>query len=851
MSDTIGRLDAANATELRSISGSRATTMIGDQLADEPMIWIAGPPVIEAGLDGVGYPAPESRTGSIFTDAGDPTVSWYLPQLRLTTPDVTFAFGAVQDGADSEGRPFNRATIRFGIQQSVPDDVVAAQAATTDRVLRPIPVGSHAASMTLVSHAPDGSEQRTVISGRIEPVDPAGDPSAAERVLQMTVDGLVGPNVLLAFANLTETGTTEIRVDRAYETVRWVDVETTPPSSEGGTGEVLFTPDILLPIERLIELPPNTEPLAEPDPLSDPDPVAVAVVDAATVDTATVDTAVAPEPVTSDVIAQVDSGQDGTIEIAGVEQLVTVEAFSSGLMKRRRKGSSPVSGTRSFAARHKVVGPFTLRASGARPRTFGNLAADDRLLDVRLELEQNGTRLGDVFATDPPTTVPQRMAVRETATESSTILVGDVYGGPSHRPRFTLRAGDVERGIVDADDLEEFHTNQSEYIEITALGSVASRYPTLRALYLGQVSGTVLAIPGAYGIVRTRDGCAVSCDAVIDTAPSSASGCRFQVSCTLGPVVDPGDLARLSADLATEPSLAGRTLRLAMPTDLDRRTPSILQSGNVTNVQFGVGLTPGTFRLTMDVVDDDLPAVVKVNLLLAQLLATTPSLVGRLAVRLDDAHENTVTADVVLNLRVTSGTDDVVIVLDGAGRTTAVNTSPLPIRLISATGRSAAGITTVPLDIELPIAASALLPVPLDFQQVVVDRTLAIADPLPAGGLAKLVSIRAVTVAQVHHAIGFNAAGQITPDVGAVSITVALRDAPEVPVPTINLSAEHPIENTAVEVAVAFAVVGLVATVALSLSPTDGSAPYQRSMEHDFSAHPILTLTHDLLTRGA
>ena len=121
-------------------------------------------------------------------------------------------------------------------------------------------------------------------------------------------------------------------------------------------------------------------------------------------------------------------------------------------------------------------------------------------------------------------------------------------------------------------------------------------------------------------------------------------------------MVDPGDLARLAADLQALPSLAGRSLRLTLPTALDSKVPSVIQTSSATNPLFVGGLVPNTFALAWDVVDGDLPAVAAANQLLEQFADPhAQTLVGRIAVKLDDAHQPPVQADLILDVGVTSG----------------------------------------------------------------------------------------------------------------------------------------------------------------------------------------------------
>src|SRR5581483_6355245 len=63
----------------------------------------------------------------------------------------------------------------------------------------------------------------------------------------------------------------------------------------------------------------------------------------------------------------------------------------------------------------------------------------------------------------------------------------------SYRSRFTITTKDgVTRPIIDQNDLTGFATARSEFRELTSLGDVQSRFPTVRRLYLGQITGTVV-----------------------------------------------------------------------------------------------------------------------------------------------------------------------------------------------------------------------------------------------------------------------------------------------------------------------------------------------------------------------
>lgn len=441
------------------------------------------------------------------------------------------------------------------------------------------------------------------------------------------------------------------------------------------------------------------------------------------------------------------------------------------------------------------------------------------------------------------TTPGTRAAVREVAASTVSLPMGAKYGGPSYRPLLTLTADGVTRGIVSLEDLSTFHTTQSEYVELTVLGNVAATYPSLRAVYLGQVSGSVIAVPAAYGIARGVNGCAVALDAIVDPSPQSASGCRFQVSATLAPVVDPGDLARLATDLEMEPTLDGKDLHLSLPTLLTRDVPSTLQSSALSGTAFGVGLVPTTFRVTADVVDDDLPSVVKVNMLLAQLEASVvSSLTGRLALQLDDAHEP-VHADMVLNLRTTAASDDIAIVLEEQGAAVS-NRGPHEVVLTRQTTHAEAGYVSEVLNLHVAAGTSVALTVPPGTDEVLLDRTLALPEDVPAADMDLYVRMTVTNVQSVHHVLGVNAIGQLAGlGLTKLVVTIALRGVNSgTALPEITLTPSHELEQVTVQVPIASVLKGLTADVVLT-GETGQEAAWSRQLLHDFLTTPLLVLT--------
>lgn len=417
---------------------------------------------------------------------------------------------------------------------------------------------------------------------------------------------------------------------------------------------------------------------------------------------------------------------------------------------------------------------------------------------------------------------------------------------------YALVADGVTQVITDAGMLAAFDVSDSEYREITELGDIASAYPSLRALYLGTASGTVIAVPAAYGIVRTLNGCAAECDAVVDTQPSAASGCRFQLSFTLGPVVDPGDLAKLAQDLLAAPGLEGqRPMKLTLPSNLDARTASTFPSPLVSSSSWGVGVVPNTFLLNLAITDDAEPAIVKTNLILSQLAPqSTSPLLGRICLRLDDAYQPPVLADVILDLNTTSGSGELATAMESAGNWTVCNRTALALRTTRCTTHTPAGLNTAPYDTTLAPGQTAPLSVPADTDQVLIDCMLALPTPVTTKVISDYLTIRAESVQQVHHALAVNATGLQFATLGITTLDIAimLHDAPAIPVPTLTLNSEHTVDNTAVDIPVVFMVTGLTATLTITVTGGDpAKVAAHTTVTHDFIKQPIFVLTQDVI----
>jgi len=439
-------------------------------------------------------------------------------------------------------------------------------------------------------------------------------------------------------------------------------------------------------------------------------------------------------------------------------------------------------------------------------------------------------------ATTPPAPVPFGLA-----------FYTDAY-----RSRYTITTKDgITRPIIDESDLTGFAAARSQYRELTSLGDIASRFPTVRRAYLGQITGTVVALPAAYGIVHGAQGVAAACDALVDPS-SDLTGSRFHFTFTLAPAVDPIDLAGLAAALPGLPEAAGRTLRLTLPDGLDSRTASVLSGFAAATATFVDGAAPYTVQVGVDIGDDNTtPALTSVNLFLGELCAAGPApLSANLAVRLDDQFPEPVQAPGPLNLYSTAGSDDLTVAMTPGAAPSASNAGPLDLVLhrvavlpqlsITSLGEEVLGAgKTVSLPVTLPVTV-----VPGTAAAVVVARSLAVPTPIPPQTVQSMVTFRTQDVQQVQHpltvqaAFDFAAAG-----VSSVQVAFQVTALPAVSVPDLTLTAAHTVDFVHVLIPVETAITGLGTVVTLTLALAGAGGSRVVTVHNDFIDNPILNVT--------
>ncbi len=450
---------------------------------------------------------------------------------------------------------------------------------------------------------------------------------------------------------------------------------------------------------------------------------------------------------------------------------------------------------------------------------------------------------------DPEPNPPQLTYVTATDNFSLSLPLGQKYAAPGYARSFTITDSDGTRPIVSINDLKNFDTSQSEFSEFTGLGNVGSQFPSFSRLYIGALSRTIVAVPAAYGILRSKDGTAAQCEALLDSTAGGSGAAKFQFAFLLGPVVSPFDLLALQIALAANSQSQNCTLTL--PQRLDTSQPMSLATPFQSSVSYTAGSQPGTFQLDAVISDGSVTgsAVANANLFLKELSTTVePYLSGSFGIVLDDAYPHPVIASVVVNLNETAGSDEIsYTVAADASSIQLVNPSPLDLevsRYAIVSGNAAPPET---LNQELPAQQSITLsdkPASATVS-LIVDRTLALEDPFTKQALQRYVAFVTQDVQNVNFQIGVVASGVDFNAMGIATIDIAITipSLPSVSVPGSSLSALSLASNSVITLPIENAITTLPAVIAFTVSPVDSSqSTVQFTETNDFVDQPVYVL---------
>ncbi len=564
---------------------------------------------------------------------------------------------------------------------------------------------------------------------------------------------------------------------------------------------------------------------------------------------------------TSSVSGAVSTQSDGTL-LAVFPGLLGPTVVQQYVALTTVGGSTLVVGY-SFEGWSHIVWPFLLNPVAPAPAPVASAGLPmEPALPHPLPIRPPIPMLPPIPIRPPvPPPIPPVLWVTATVRQAVTVALGTTYAQQQYRPLYTLTEppATTARPIVSVSDLIMFTGAGTEYVQLSSLGDVPARYPSLTGVYLGQVSGTVVAVPAAYGIVHTSSGCEMSINAVVDT--DSVSGSQFQISLTLGPIIDPCDLAQLSVDVQGIPEAGNLRLTVAPPVGLAAAPqPTFSISETVSNLVVADGQVPGTVDVSFVIADFQsdntvIPAWVTINELILQLTSNLipPPLLGSFGLKLDDAYPEPPQASFFLALTTTASSKDTTVTIGPGGSSptpvTVTNQSPndlllLRLGLTTAAGQADQDLAQQVLPAGQAISISASQPEP---SAAVVSTTLSVPSPFPRGALQSYVTVTAESVQQIEHQLTVNATAVDFAALGIVSITVqiALTALPAVVVPPLTLDPTSNVASATVTIPIGAALIGLSASLAVAVVMPDGSSGGEGSLTTDFMTNPIFVLTPD------
>ena len=452
----------------------------------------------------------------------------------------------------------------------------------------------------------------------------------------------------------------------------------------------------------------------------------------------------------------------------------------------------------------------------------------------------------DPHPVNPPPAVDPLVQARQTW--ETQLPLGLKYKLDGYQLKYTLSIAPSEpRPIRDANDLRDFAHSSSEFEPLMALGDINARYPSLSRAYIGVLSRTIVVIPSRYAIVRNRSGCAAQCVALVDSAASNGSKCKFEFDFTLAPEVSRIEFLQFAQEISRNADLKGYSLKF--PDFLQDSVASTLQTTFKSTAQFAAGVEPNTFALSVAMQDDgaQTPAVANANLLIQQLCSSigTP-LTGTISLKLDDAYTAPVLAPVVLNFAHTAGTDELTVQIDEtAAQIHLTNASPLDLQLARYALVTEAAISVVPAALQLPAGAAVSIALPAEHAglALAVDSQLAVPKPLEKADVGRFLNFQTADVQQTQYVIAIDGGGVNFGKVDSILASITFASLPSVVPRVLSLSKNVRADSTHIVIPLENAVFSLPGTVHLTVKFADATAPdLNFTVANDFTAVPVLVL---------
>jgi hypothetical protein len=312
--------------------------------------------------------------------------------------------------------------------------------------------------------------------------------------------------------------------------------------------------------------------------------------------------------------------------------------------------------------------------------------------------------------------------------------------------------------------------------------------------------------------------------------------------------MSPFDLFALQTALASNPQ--SQNFTLVWPQRLDSSQPMTLATPFQSSAQYTAGTQAQTFDLTVDIADGGVvgSAVANANLLLDQLSATVePFLSGSFGIVLDDAYPHPVMVNVVVNFSQTSGTSDISysIAADGSS-IELVNASPLDLAvsryaIVSGTTAPPENLNqTIPAQQSLALSDKVASPA----VQLLVDRALALSNPLSKADLQKYIPINVVDVENVNFQLAIVANGVNFTAMGIqeIDVVITIPSMPNIVPPPSTLTALSLASNAVITLPIQNAITSLPAVIEFTAKAVGGGGTVNFTQNNDFVNQPVYVL---------
>jgi hypothetical protein len=422
------------------------------------------------------------------------------------------------------------------------------------------------------------------------------------------------------------------------------------------------------------------------------------------------------------------------------------------------------------------------------------------------------------------------------------------YHQDAYQLKYTVSTDKTPNQVIrDVNDLRDFTRAGSEFRELKALGDLSQRYPSLSRAYVGSLSRTVVVIPDRYSIVRNRTGCAAACMALVDSAASNGSRCKFEFDFTVAPEVSRIEFLQFAQEIANNPDL--KDYKLKFPDFLQTSPASSLQTVFKSSVQFTAGLDAHTFLVSVSIEDDgaQTPAVANANLFIAQLCANSgTALLGTLNLKLDDGYADPVPSKLILNFAHTAGSDELDYAIDtAAAQIKLTNRSPLDLQISRYASVCASALTVVAGAVSLPSASAVSIPLPPEHADLslAVDAQLVLPTPLGKADAARFLTFQTADVQETQYVIAIDASGVNFNKVDSIVASITFATLAQVVPQVLNLSKHIHADSTHIVIPLENAVFCLPGQVSLTVKSADGTTPDQQfTVQNDFTAQPVLVL---------